>query len=103
MMQETGCDHVMIGRAAMTNPFIFTQINEYLTTGRYREISATEKIEVFFRYLEYAKNYPTIRFVNMRMQAMNFTKGIIGGKNLRAKIAKAKSVEELKEILGSIK
>lgn len=33
MLEETGCDAVMIGRGAEGNPFIFKQINEYLETG----------------------------------------------------------------------
>ncbi|MHB9026233.1 MAG: tRNA dihydrouridine synthase DusB [Armatimonadota bacterium] len=34
MFEETGCDAVMIGRAAQGNPWIFAQIDAYLTTGR---------------------------------------------------------------------
>ncbi len=37
MKEETGCDGVMIGRAAMGNPFIFSQINHYLKTGELLE------------------------------------------------------------------
>src|SRR6202140_1523687 len=35
MVRETGCDAVMIGRAASTNPWIFRQIAEYVESGRY--------------------------------------------------------------------
>ena len=34
MIDETGCDAVMIGRAALVNPFIFKEINYYLETGK---------------------------------------------------------------------
>lgn len=33
MMEETGCDGVMVGRSSQGNPFIFKQIKEYLSTG----------------------------------------------------------------------
>ena len=33
MLDETGCDAVMIARGALGNPFIFKQINEYLENG----------------------------------------------------------------------
>src|SRR5260370_35128765 len=35
LVEETGCDAVMIGRAAATNPWIFRQMEQYRTTGRY--------------------------------------------------------------------
>src|SRR5579872_5445792 len=37
MVRETGCDAVMIGRAASSNPWIFRQIQQYLETGAYDE------------------------------------------------------------------
>jgi len=99
MLDETGCDYVMIGRAAMSNPFIFQQINDYLATGTYQEITLSQRIEIFFRYLNYAKNYPTISFATIRLHAINFTKGAIGSKELRLKISKTKTIEELKKLL----
>ncbi len=35
IVKETGCDAVMIGRAAATNPWIFSQMQQYAATGRY--------------------------------------------------------------------
>src|SRR5205085_673691 len=37
MVDETGCDAVMIGRTSSSNPWIFRQIQQYLETGRYDE------------------------------------------------------------------
>src|SRR6202008_2191266 len=37
MISETGCDAVMIGRSASSNPWIFRQIAQYVATGRYDE------------------------------------------------------------------
>ncbi len=98
MIDETGCDYVMIGRGAMGNPFIFRQVNEYLETGKYDEIALLEKLQAFFNYLEYAKEY-NIPFHAIRTQAMQFTKGLKGGSELRLKIGKTKSSEELKRIM----
>ena len=102
MLQETGCDYVMIGRAACQNPFIFQQINDVLKTGKYTEVSFPDRLNTFFRYLEYTKNYQSIKFANIRLQAMNFTKGQSGSKELREKIGKVKDVEELKNVLTSL-
>ena len=51
MLDETGCDYVMIGRAAAKNPFIFQQINHFLETGKYREVSDKRRSNAFFKYL----------------------------------------------------
>lgn len=99
MLQETGCDYVMIGRAACQNPFLFTQINELLQHGNYQDISFAERLHHFFRYLGYCKNYSSISFPNIRMQAMNFTKGREGGKELRQFIGQTKNVLQLQELL----
>jgi len=99
MLDETGCDYVMLGRSAMSNPFIFQQINDYLTTGTYQETTLTQRLAVFFRYLDYAKQYPTIPFANIRLHAMNFTKGSIGSKELRVNIGKTKTIDELISLL----
>ena len=99
MLDETGCDYVMIGREAMSNPFLFAQINQYLETGKYRGLSSRKKIETFFRYVEYAKKYPTIKVYNIRMQAMNFSKGCPGGKELRGKLLAVKEITEIERIM----
>src|SRR3989344_1815400 len=92
MLTETGCDYVMIGRAACQNPFIFTQVNDYVKTGKYVEVSFQERLHTFFRYLDYSRQYTSIKFSNIRIQAMNFTKGQTGSKELRQKIGKSKDV-----------
>ncbi len=47
MKAETGCDAVMIGRAASTNPWIFRQIAEFAATGRYDEPTDATAITCF--------------------------------------------------------
>lgn len=99
MLDETGCDYVMIGRAAMKNPFIFKQIKQYLKTEKYDSVSDRERIAAFFRYIEYAKSFYSIRFTDIKMQAMNFTRGMKNGKELRGRIGKVEDRDELKEML----
>lgn len=48
MMDQTGCDGVMIGRAAMANPFILSQVESCLAHGTCKEVSATD----IFRKME---------------------------------------------------
>lgn len=100
MIDETGCDNVMIGRAAMKNPYIFTQVRDYLEKGTYSPITDRERINLFLTYLEYTKGF-NIRYSDIKTHAMNYTKGIEGGAGLRRKISQSKSIEELKSILSS--
>src|SRR6201981_1601904 len=50
MVEETGCDAVMIGRAASSNPWIFRQIADYIATGSYETPSETARYEIMRRY-----------------------------------------------------
>ena len=98
MLEQTGCDYVMIGRGAMGNPFLFKQINDYLNTGTYQACLPKHKLDIFYRYLDYAINYK-IKFANIRQQAMRFTKGLVDGAKLRPKIMVTKTIDELKQTM----
>jgi len=51
MLEETGCDLVMIGRGALGRPWIFRQMNHYLTTGeKLNDPSFGERIEVCLKH-----------------------------------------------------
>lgn len=98
MMEQTGCDYVMVGRGAMGNPFLFKQINDYLSTGSYHDYQPKNRLEIFGKYLEHAMNY-SIKFSSIKQQAMRFTKGLTAGAQLRSKIMLAKTIDDLKKIM----
>jgi len=99
MIDETGCDYVMIGRGAMGNPFLFEQINDYLKTNSYNEYSFKDRLDSFFDYLHLTSLYK-IKFANIKSQAMRFTKGMKGGSKLRSKITFSKNIEDLEKIMN---
>jgi nifR3 family TIM-barrel protein len=98
MIQQTGCDYVMIGRGAMGNPFLFKQINDYLSTGSYQNYHPKGHLAIFDKYVEYAVNYK-IKFSSIKQQAMRFTKGLVDGSKLRPRIMLAKTIDDLKTIM----
>jgi len=98
VLEYTGCDYVMIGRGAMGNPFIFEQINDYLEYGEYKHYSLGDRLQAFVDYVELTTKY-NIRFANIKQQAIRFTKGTVGGAQLRNRLSAAKNTEELKELL----
>ena len=58
MMQETGCDAVMIGRGAQGNPWIFERTNHYLRTGELRpEPTYLERLDMLLKHFELLCRY----------------------------------------------
>jgi tRNA-dihydrouridine synthase B len=87
MVAETGCDAVMIGRAAASNPWIFGQIEQYLATGRYAQPGERDRYEIMRRYyaMLLERNEPDTAG-KMKQFATYFTHGVAHGAKLRAAI-----------------
>ena len=99
MLKQTNCDYVMIGRAAIGNPFIFKQINEFLKTSK--EISQTkeEKIKDYFEYIKLAKKYNCFSLKDAKWKAQEFTKGLPRSTKLRRKLNNIKNWEEIEKLI----
>src|SRR5262249_888953 len=52
MIAETGCDAVMIGRTAASNPWIFRQIRQHADTGRYDQPSEADRYSMIRTYFQ---------------------------------------------------
>ncbi|HEY6306195.1 MAG TPA: tRNA dihydrouridine synthase DusB [Candidatus Angelobacter sp.] len=52
MVAQTGCDAVMIGRTAASNPWIFRQIRQHADTGRYDQPTETDRYEMIRTYFQ---------------------------------------------------
>jgi tRNA-dihydrouridine synthase B len=103
LLEETGCDGVMVGRAAMGNPFLFASIVQYLQDGtEAREPSSAEKIETA---LWHARELATQKGEHMatnemRRHAAWYTKGMPESARLREKLVRVSGLMELEDILG---
>ena len=103
MIAETGCDAVMIGRAAPANPWIFRQIAQYTATGSYERPTVEDRyrmIRAYFEMLlaeaEATKDLPRDARLGetagkMKQFATWFTHGVPGGAKLRAAIYQART------------
>lgn len=80
-------DYVMIGREAIGRPEIFSKITN--TTFK----------KSFKDYLKLAKKYP-LYFRQIKLQAMNFTKGMENSTKLRLEIFKIKNLEDLEKLVN---
>jgi tRNA-dihydrouridine synthase B len=96
MIAETGCDAVMIGRAAPANPWIFRQIAQYTAFGSYDQPSAMDRyrmIRDYFLMLIEETDEKAAISGRMKQFASWFTHGVPGGAILRKSIYEAKSSE----------
>ncbi len=98
MVRETGCDAVMIGRTAATNPWIFPQIEQYFATGRYDQPSEADRYRLlsgYFRRLVDAQMPEAIG--KMKQFACWFTHGVRNGSELRRQVHAARTPAEVLE------
>jgi tRNA-dihydrouridine synthase B len=101
MVYETGCDAVMIGRAASSNPWIFQQIEEHAATGRWTEPTEHDRYEIMQTYYrmmaDRSDGEDTVG--KMKQFATYFTHGVRNGSRLRATIYQAKGVSEIRGLV----
>jgi tRNA-dihydrouridine synthase B len=89
LMEETGCDGVMVGRSALGNPWIFREIAHYLATGNFlAHPEATERIEVAITHLHLlvADKGEAIGVKEMRKHAAWYIKGLPFAAEMRTDI-----------------
>ena len=102
LLDSTGCDGVMIGRAARGNPWLFHRVAEYLETGKLLDKPSGEEIKAMM--LRHARmqvackgDYTGIR--EMRKHISWYTTGLPGSAKLRGKINSVESLQEMEELL----
>ena len=96
MVQQTNCDAVMIGRAAATNPWIFSQMRQFAATGGYTHPSDEDRhrlLSGYYRQIS-AANLPDA-VGKMKQFACWFTHGVGNGSELRRLVHASKTPAEL--------
>lgn len=102
MIDETGCDAVMLGRAAMGNPFIFGQINHYLETGEMLdEPTIQEKFEMAKLHARLmAEQFGEERGAKMMRRYLGwYVKGFRGASELRPHLFQVNTVKDIENVL----
>ncbi|MFQ5868798.1 MAG: tRNA dihydrouridine synthase DusB [Candidatus Zixiibacteriota bacterium] len=102
MLDETGCDAVMIGRAALGNPWIFSKTNHYLSAGELLpEPAIEERIEVFLKHVRFTREEigEDRAMKRMRSRIGWYIKGLLYANRLRQRIIRIDRYDELEEVL----
>lgn len=105
MMKQTGCDGVMIGRGARGNPWIFNQINEYLSSGREMvQPDITQIRDMILRHarmlVEVKGEYTGIR--EMRKHFAWYTAGMKHASGLRNEVNHVEHMEQLEALCEAL-
>jgi nifR3 family TIM-barrel protein len=102
MARETGCDAVMVGRAASSNPWIFQQIQDYVKTGRYETPPETARYEIMRRYYSMLLEHGSPDAVGkMKQFATYFTHGVRNGSRLRVDIYHASDSRAILDLVDA--
>lgn len=105
MYEKTGCDLVMIGRGSYGNPWIFSQIREYLNTGQIlKEPSFIERMQVMQKHIslicEFKGEY--IGMKEARKQVAFYLKGIPNAAKYRNMCGNLSSYEDFLKLKDAI-
>lgn len=96
--KETGCDAVMIGRAANTNPWIFRQMEEFSRTGSFPLATEADRYQLIRTYYQMlAEEEIPGAIGKMKQFASWFTHGVRNGAELRRSVQSAREVREVLE------
>ena len=105
MFEQTGCDMVMVGRGAMGAPWIFRQINTYLSEGKMLpDPPISRKMELMLRQARLMCEYkdPRTALLQMRKHAAWYIKGMKGAAELRKRAFKITDISELERLAYDI-
>ncbi len=105
MLEETGCDYLMVGRGALGRPWIFSQISAYLHDERVLpEPPVSERMRVMVKHIKLICEYKGERvgIKEARKHAAWYIKGIKGAAAYRQQVGMLESVEQLEELAYKI-
>ena len=103
MFQQTGCDGILLARGTFGNPWLIEQIYRYYENRDPLEITPEIFKETFMAHFAHVTSYQSERraLLDMRRIGCWFLKGRKGGKELRMKLTKLASIDELKTLFAT--
>lgn len=105
MFENTNCDFLLVGRGALGRPWVFQQINAYMSEGRIiPEPPVSERMRVMVKHIKMICEYKGegVGIREARKHAAWYMKGIRGGAEFRRQAGMLESIEQLEEIAFKI-
>ena len=101
MFEQTGVDGIMIGRAALGNPWIFEEIISYLKGENIREVASKEKLQTMLKHIEWEveEKEEIVGIKELRKHMSAYIKNMPNAAMLREKINKIETKKELETCL----
>lgn len=102
MLNETGCDAVMIGCGVLGNPWLISNTLSYLEYGHYTLPSARDKILMCIKHLNYLSELKSEKQVvlEIRNHIGWYLKGITGASSIKNKIYQCSKIHDILSILN---
>jgi tRNA-dihydrouridine synthase len=104
MLEETGCDGVMIARGGMGQPWLADNIRQLAANGVVPERSAQDRQEVFLQHFEETVAYGNDQqaLIDMRRVGCSYLGRLKGGRALREAFSNASSLQHMKELITTV-
>ena len=106
MLDETGCDLIMIGRGVLGNPWLVSDINNYLNNGELpKERSYKEKIDMCLKHINYLSKIKCEKLVclEIRNHIAWYLKGLKNSNEVKEKVYKANRICDIITLLNEFK
>ncbi len=100
MYEYTGCDYVMVGRAAQGNPFVFEEINAFFEGREYIPPTLKERFDTCLKQIELMHKYkePRTAILESRKHTAWYLTGLNGAASLRKACGEISSIDDIKLI-----
>jgi len=103
MIQKTNADGIGIARGALTNPWLFSQVKEFLERGEYQKFGIDEIKKAAIRHAKMSsKSKGKHGILEMRKYLIWYFRGLEGAREIRKELVKVESVEDIEKVLGKI-
>ena len=102
MLDETGCDAVMIGRGVLGNPWLIKECVDYLEKGiEPTKVTDLEKLKMILHHLDLLKSLKNEKVAELEMRSHTawYLKGIKNTSELKQNIFKVKTIDEFKKLI----